>query len=192
MDSEKIEKLVTKRLSKKRAKHVFLVRDTAVVLAKRHGVSVDEVATAALLHDITKEEPKDRQLQTLLKSDIILNEITLKSPQLFHAMTGSLYAKEILGIDHPEILMAIRYHTTGRAGMSEVEKVVYIADAISADRNYKGVEEFRRLAVQSLDGAMLALLQHTLRYLIKGGALIPYDTMAAYNEYAKKLSKTQG
>lgn len=183
MEVKELEALVKERLSKKRCRHVFNVRDSALLLARCHKGNTARVEVAALLHDITKEEPRDKQLQTIVKSGIILNTIVANSPQLYHAVTGSLYAQSVLGIQDGEVLDAIRYHTTGRAGMSRTEKIVYLADAISADRSYKGVELFRRLALQSLDAAMLAVLQHTLRYLVKDGALVPEETLDAYNQY---------
>lgn len=180
-----LETLVNKRLSKKRASHVFAVRDCAMQLCALYGGDPLHVEAAALLHDITKEESKDKQLQTIKKSGIIVDNLFLSSPQLFHALTGSLFVKNVLGIGQKEIINAVRYHTTGRKGMSTTEKIVYLADAISADRHYKGVQEFRKLSTQSLDLAIFAVLKHTLRYLVKDGAMIPRDTIEAYNELAQ-------
>lgn len=185
MNTTELEGLAKERLSKKRYRHVLNVRDCAVTLARRHQADETRAEVAALLHDITKEESKDKQLQTLEKSGIILDTILAKSPQLYHAVTGMLYAEATLGIRDGDILNAIRFHTTARAGMTKTEKIVYLADAVSADRNYKGVETFRRLALHNLDAAMLAVLQHTMRYLLKSGALIPMDTLQAYNEFAQ-------
>lgn len=184
MDSEELIALGKARLSKKRMKHVLNVREEAVNLARRFGVDVEKCETAALLHDITKELKFDNQLQIMLHSGIILNDVLLKSAPLYHAVTAYVYARDDLHIQDADILNAIRYHTTGRGGMSRVEKVVYIADAISEDRHYKGVEEFRRLSRVDLDECMLAILKHTIRYLVKDGCLIPSDTMDAYNELA--------
>ncbi len=187
IDAEELIRLGSEKLSKKRMKHVLNVRNEAVKLAKRYGLDVNKCETAALLHDITKELKFDNQLQIMLHSGIILNDVLLKSVPLYHAVTAYVYAKEELQIEDPDILNAIRYHTTARGGMSRIEKAVYIADAISEDRHYKEVEEFRRLAMEDLDECMLAILKHTIRYLVKDDCLIPSDTMDAYNELAMLL-----
>jgi len=184
IDTEELIRLGNEMLSKKRMKHVMNVRKEAVAMAKRFHADVYKCEVAALLHDITKELKFENQLQTMLKSGIMLNDILLKSTPLYHAITAYVYAKDELLIDDEEILNAIRYHTTARGKMTRVEKIVYIADAISEDRHYKEVEYFRQLAKIDLDECMLEILKSSIRYLVKDGCLIPSDTMDAYNELA--------
>lgn len=189
---EQLEHLAEQSLSKKRFQHVLNVRDQAVKLGKIHGADLEKCRVAALLHDITKELKFDNQLQIILKSDIMLSDIILKSAPLYHAVTGSIYAKEELGITDPDILNAIKYHTIGRAGMSKLEKIIYIADATSADRTYKEVQRFRELSFADLDNCMFEMVKHTIRYLVKDGCLLPSDTINCYNELAASLHKQMG
>lgn len=186
---EELEALAKETLSKKRLRHVINVKNQAILLAKRYQVDEERAAVAALLHDMTKEMAFDNQLQMILKSDIMSNEIILKSRPLYHAVTGYIFAKDKLGIEDREILNAVLYHTTARAGMSSLEKIIYIADATSEDRKYKEVERFRELSFVDLDACMLQMIKHTIRYLVKDECLIPKDTLDAYNEYILKLGK---
>ena len=140
-----LEALVQTTLSNKRCRHVLNVRETAVKLAKQYGADVRRCEIAALLHDITKEMERGKQLQMLEASGIMSDMVVLKSPPLYHAYTGAIYAEKTLGITDETVLNAIRYHTVARAGMSPEEKIVYLADAISKDRSYPGVEGFGRL-----------------------------------------------
>ncbi|SCH09443.1 putative nicotinate-nucleotide adenylyltransferase [uncultured Ruminococcus sp.] len=178
-------KLVEQRLSAKRAHHVICVWEQALKMAARFGEDPKKTGTAALLHDITKEVPLDEQLKMLQKFGIINDNVILKSPSLYHAITGALYAERELGITDADILAAVRYHTTARAGMSRLEQIIYLADAVSADRTYKQVEKFRRLAMEDLDLCMLEMLKHSIRYLVKDECLLPADTLQAYNQYCE-------
>lgn len=191
MTVPELEKLAKDTLSKKRFKHVIYVKNQAVLLGSQYGEDLEKCKIAALLHDITKELKFDIQLQMILKSDIMSNEILLKSAPLYHAVTGCIYAHDQLGITDPDILNAVRYHTTARGGMSKLEKIIYIADATSEDRKYKGVDKFRELSFVDLDLCMLELIKHTMRYLIKDHCFIPVDTLNAYNESMIYLNKVE-
>lgn len=184
-----LERLAEEKLSKKRFKHVVNVKNQAVSLGKKYKENLEKCQIAALLHDITKELTFDNQLQMILQSDIMSNDIIIKSAQLYHAVTGTIYTKETLHIEDEDILNAIKYHTTARANMSKLEKIIYIADATSADRKYKEVERFRELSFVDLDLCMLEIIRHTIRYLVKDGCLIPADTLNAYNELTMKQKR---
>ena len=171
------------RLSEKRAKHVFAVCSQATRMARKYNENIEKAQTAALLHDITKEVKCSEQLKMIQKFDIINDNVILKSPSLYHSVTACIFAKQNLGIKDTDILNAVRYHTTARAGMSKLEKIIYLADAVSEDRCYKRVDEFRKLAMVDLDHCMLAMLKHSIRYLVKDECMIPVDTLQAYNEY---------
>ena len=178
-----LEALVHTTLSGKRCRHVLNVREEAVKLARRFGADLRRCEIAALLHDITKEMDKGKQLQMLEASGIMSDMVVLKSPPLYHAYTGAIDAEKTLGMTGETVLNAIRDHTVARAGMTEEEKIVYLADAISKDRNYAGVEDFRKLAFEDLNGCMKAMLKHTITYLVKDECLLPDTTIQAYNEY---------
>lgn len=183
-----LEKIAKENMSKYRLTHSINVKKQAGLLGQKYGVDIDKCEIAGILHDITKEFDNENQLQMMLNSDIIVPDVVIKTPKLYHSVTGMIYAKNKLEIEDEDILNAIRYHTTARENMSKLEKIVYIADATSIDRNYEGVERFRELSFVDLDLCMFELLKYTMGYLIKDNCLIPMDTIQAYNEYAIKFS----
>ena len=126
---------------------------------------------------------------TIEKSGILLSDADLFSPQLWHATAGFLYARDVLHIADPDVLNAIRYHTTGRADMSLLEKVVYLADLTSADREYSDVREMRNLADVDLDAAMFYDMQYIIGDLVKHGKLLHPDTLACYHQIALERAR---
>lgn len=192
MSNEQLRELVAERLSAKRARHVYAVCRQAVQMARRFGEAEQKAETAALLHDITKEVGLAEQLKMIREFDIITDSVILDSPSLYHAVTGAIVAKREFGVQDRDILNAVRYHTTARAGMSRLEKIIYLADAVSEDRTYKRVDEFRALAMQDLDLCMLEMLKHSIRYLVKDECMLPLDTLQAYNQYCGLVRRQKG
>lgn len=178
------------RLSKKRFQHSLNVAEEAGKLAEKFGYPDTEKAyLAGLLHDICKEIPKDEQLEMVKKSKLAVSDVELCTPPLFHAVAGAWYAENVLNIRDDELLGAIRYHTVGRAGMSMLEEIIYLADLISADRNYKDVNKMRKLAYQSLEKAMLEALKFSVTDVVAKGSMLPYHTIEAYNYYTAEKKK---
>lgn len=182
-DFEEARKLVQERLSEQRYQHSLNVAKEAESLARLHGADVEKARIAAMLHDVCKDEHKDVMLQRLHASGIICDKKALQQPALWHALSGYLYLKNECGVLDEDILNAVRYHTTARGGMSLLEKVVYVADVTSEDRQYGDVDTVRALAHASLDKAMLYVLQYTIRELVFHKRQIVQDTCDAYNEY---------
>lgn len=183
------EDVIKPFLSEKRFKHCLNVARAAEKLAKQYGADPEKAKVAGVLHDITKEWTVQQHLKFAEEFGIELTEFEFSSEKLFHAMTGSAYARHILEINDDDILNAIRYHTTGRAGMSLLEKVVFIADFISDDRDYKGVDEIRKWAYRGLDKVMMEGLAYTVKDLSKSHKPIHPNTFGAYNEIALKRVK---
>lgn len=177
-------------LSPYRAHHSVCVAQEAVKLAKHYGADIQKAETAGILHDSTKEMPPQEQLQMIADFGIILSQVEKNSPKLLHAISGTVAAQKRFGVTDPEILGAIRCHTTARAGMTLLEKVICLADFISADRDYDGVEKLRERAYQDLDGTLIECLAFTIWELSEKQSMIHPDTVAAYNElileYLKK------
>ena len=168
-------------LSEYRYKHSLNVAKEAVRLAERYGADPQKAETAGILHDIMKDaDPKD-QLKIMDRFGIILTDVEKSAQKLWHAIAGALYIEHELGIQDREILNAVRYHTTGRAGMGLLEKVIFIADFTSAERDYNGVEDMRRAADISLENAMLAGVTFTIKDLASRGKPIHPDSLATYN-----------
>lgn len=174
--------LLQKRLSERRYRHSLAVMKQAVFLAKRYGAQMHAAAMAGLLHDICKDEPQRKLLQFLENSDIILSAEEVISPQLWHAIAGSEYCRSVLGITDLDVLAAIRYHTTARAGMSLLEQVVYLADLTSNDRDYPDVAVMRRLAETDIPQAMRYAMDYIIGDLLHRGAPLHPDTVGCYNE----------
>ena len=178
------------RLSKKRFQHSLNVAEEAGKLADKFGYpDRDKAYVTGLLHDICKEIPKEEQLEMVKKSKLNVSEVELCTSPLFHAVAGAWYAENVLNIHDDDMLNAVRYHTVGRAGMSRLEEIIYLADLISADRNYKDVNKMRKLAYQSLEKAMLEALKFSVTDVVAKGSMLPHHTIEAYNYYITERKK---
>ena len=170
------------RLSEFRRIHSLNVSVEAVRLAGKYGADVEKARLAGLLHDVTKETSPEEQLKFIEKGGIMLTESQRRSPKLWHAISGACYVRDVLGIDDADIFNAIRFHTTARAGMSKLEKVIFLADFTSAERDYPDIDVIRRYAESSLEEGMLYGIRFTLERLLDRSALISPDALSAYNE----------
>lgn len=180
-DEQYIE-IIRTRLSDYRFHHSMCVAQEAKRLAEKYGADPSKAYTAGILHDIMKDTDKDAQMQVLGDFGVVLDEIEQRSPTLWHARSGEVFLRNILGVTDEEILSAVRYHTTGRAGMSRLEQVVFTADFTSADRDYPDVAVIRSLAEESLTAAIRYGVEYTIRDLIDRGRTVHPDTLAVYNE----------
>lgn len=177
------------KLSEKRFKHSCSVSAEAVFLARKFGADEKKAEFAGLVHDIEKETPLDVQLQTIEKYSIILDDVEKSSPKLLHAITGAAVLKNEHNVADIDVLNAVRYHTTAKAGMSLLEKIIYLADYISADREYEGVDELRRIVHTSLEDGLNKCLDFSIKELLDKGATIHIDTVKARNELIMARSK---
>ena len=179
---ESFRKDVQSRLSKKRAKHCFNVADEAVKLAEKYDENEENAYIAGLLHDIMKEYDKSKMLDYIKSGDFEIEEAELDNSALWHGIASAIYAKKI-GIDNIDILNAIRYHTVARENMSKLEKIVYLADMVSLDRDYPDVDIMRKLTYDNLDDAMLYALTYTIKKQAQRQGNIPITTIKAYNYF---------
>ncbi len=189
MTMKDYEEIISKRMKTARFKHSKNVAKEAVRLAKKYGADVKKAEIAGILHDATKETEAEEQMALVERAGIVLTEMERTSPKLWHAISGSAFVRVELGIDDPEIIDAIRYHTTGRAGMTLLDKVIFIADFISADRDFDGVDKLRKLADKDLDEAVLEGMSFTMADLAQRKLTIAPDTFAGYNEMAAKKAQ---
>ena len=161
---EQLEQIVVSLLKPNRVAHVLGCRDTAVKLAQHWGVDVTDAARAGILHDITKALDGPLQLTLCAEYGTILHDFSRRYPKTLHALTGSLVAERVFG-ENREVVEAIRHHTTGKADMSLLEKIIYVADYIEPNRTLPYVQELRALADTDLDAAVILGLQKTLEHL---------------------------
>ena len=175
---EELEQTVVSLLKPNRVAHVLGCRDTAVQMAKHWGADETDAARAALLHDITKALDGPLQLTLCQEYGILLDAFSEKNPKTLHAWTGSLVAERIFG-ENRAVVDAIRHHTTGKAGMSLLEKIIYIADYIEPNRDFPGVEQLRRKAFENLDDALRLGLETTLEHLKRQGSEVSPESLEA-------------
>lgn len=182
-NTEFFKKIMKRNQKRKRYIHSLNVADAAVSLAKIYGANEDAAYTAGLLHDICKDMPYSKQRSYALDCPLSMSKEEARSKQLWHAVAGAQYAHDIFNINDPDILAAIRYHTVGRARMSRLEEIVYIADLISAERKYKDAAKVRKLAYSDINAAMLEILRFSIESISKKCACLPISTAEAYNYY---------
>lgn len=179
---DEYKKIIKERMGKKRCVHSLNVAKAAQQLAIQYGADVEKAKIAGILHDITKEMPYDEQLQIIESNGIILDKVQKFSPKTWHAISGSVLIEKELGINDEDILNAVRFHTSGRANMSLLEKVIFVADFIGEERDYKGVDVMRSKAKKSLEDAMLYGVSFTIKDLSEKQCAIDMNTLALYNE----------
>ena len=159
----------------KRFEHTQGVEYTAAALAMRYDCDMIHAQVAGLLHDCAKCLTDEKRLALCRKGEISITEVEKRRPFLLHAKVGAYLAEEKYGIKNQDILNAIRNHTTGRPGMSLLEKIIFIADYIEPGRSQApNLAKIRKLAFVDLDQALLVILEDTLSYLkATGGELDP-------------------
>ena len=183
---EQLEPIVVRLLNPNRVAHVLGCRDTAVELAKRWGADETDAARAGILHDITKALDGPLQLTLCREYGTILDEFGYKYPKTLHALTGSLVADRIFG-ESEAVVSAICHHTTGRADMSLLEKIIYVADYMEPCRNFPGVEQLRQLAFSDITAALKLGLEMTLQHLANLGDQVSPASQAALDFLNKKI-----
>ncbi len=185
---DEIKKELRNRLSKKRYLHSLAVSECAQSLALRYHSNPEKAAFAGLVHDVCKDEPREKLLQMAKEFGIMLTESEELCPKLWHAIIGAAYASRFF-TDDLDIINAVRYHTTARKDMSLLEKVVYVADCVSADRDYPNVQVLRRLSETSLDSVIYEMTRITISELVSAGLPLHEDTTEAYNQLCLKNSE---
>ncbi|MCL2579829.1 MAG: bis(5'-nucleosyl)-tetraphosphatase (symmetrical) YqeK [Oscillospiraceae bacterium] len=187
--------LLSEWLSDARLAHSLETEKMAARLAILHNEDPEKAATAALLHDLCRCLPTERQHEYIKRDGITLSKEWMLSPQLWHGPAAAFYIQAELEIYDRDILDAVRCHTTARAQMSTLEKIIYLADKAEDSRDYNGVEEIRAAAQRSLDeGVYLTICKNLTKQCRKGRPLVK-EALGAYNELAVKFtvdSKKEG
>ena len=168
LPEDRLEQVVIGLLKPNRVRHVLGCRQAAVELARLYGADETDAARAALLHDITKALDGPLQLTLCRAYGRILDDFSTKNPKTLHALTGSLVAQRIFG-ENQAVVDAICCHTTGKADMNLLEKIIYVADYMEPNRDFPGVEKLRQLAYTDITKALELGLRMTLAMLTEQG-----------------------
>lgn len=181
---KKYEDIIKPLMGSKRFKHSVNVADMAVRLAKKFGVDEDRAYTAGILHDCQKEVDKETMLKEAKESGYYIDPVELDCFKLWHGIAAAYYIREKLKIEDKDILNAVRFHTVGRADMSALEKIVFLADMVSEERDYPDVEKFRDAVLKDLNNGMFLTLRWSILKTVGLGNTVPICTLEAYNFYS--------
>lgn len=185
LSMEELESIVIRLLNPNRVKHVLGVRDTAVELAQKWGVNPHDAGRAGILHDITKALDGPLQLTLCDCYGKLLSDFSRRYPKTLHAATGALVAEKIFG-ENRAVVDAIHCHTTGKANMNTLEKIIYVADYMEPNRSFPGVEKLRYLAYTDLTQALRLGLEMTLEHLHNQGNEVSPESKEAL-EYLDQM-----
>ena len=171
--------------NRKRVPHVIGCSETAVRLARKYGADETDAKRAGILHDVTKALNAQEQLKLCDQYAMILNNFERLNPKLLHAKTGAVVAERVFG-ENPAVCDAIRWHTTGKADMTVLEKIIYLADYMEPNRSFDGVEELRRVTEQDLDEAVYLGLTMTMEQLKANRREIDMNSGAALRWFEER------
>ena len=157
---DKIHDYLKKNINEARYIHTLGVVETAIKLAKMNNVDEEKAKIAALIHDMAKCMPKDKQFEILKNNGVKMDKYLLNSPQILHGAVGAILAKE---------------------NMTTLEKIIYIADYVEPNRKYEGVDKIREVVFKDLDNGVFMGIENTMLHLLKERQLIHIDTINARN-----------
>lgn len=184
MEREEALKIVKEQLTDHRYQHTLGVMETAIQLARQYGADERKAELAAIFHDYAKFRPKE-EMKEIIVSQGFPKELLEFNAELWHAPVGAYLAEKEAGITDSEVIDAIRFHTSGRPGMTLLEKIIYLADYIEPGRHFPGVEEVREMAKESLDQALIKAVQNTIMFLMKKNQAVYPDSFHTYNDLVK-------
>lgn len=184
-----IDKRLQDLMRSERYAHAKRVSDVAGSLAMQYGVDTERAKLAGIVHDCARDFPPSVLLQKAREFDILIDTVEQLVPVLLHGSVGAAMAERELGISDPEVLSAVRFHTTGKKNMSVLEKIIYLADYIEPDRTFPGIEDVRRLAYINLDKGLLKAFDGSIAYMVQTGGFIHILTIQSRNWLLSSLSE---
>lgn len=176
-----------KQVNKNRYLHSLAVAETAIKLAKIYDVDFNKAQIAGILHDFTKDWHKDKLERIIIENDELSKDILKYGENLWHGPVASVIIQEKLNITDVEVIQAVRFHTSGRKNMTKLEKVVCLADYIEPNRNFKGVNNLRKIAETDLNQALLLAFDGTIQSLIEKKVKIYPLTVEARNYLIEEI-----
>lgn len=190
MKIERIKKMLLDSIGEEKYNHTILTAEAAVKLAKTHGCDVKKAELAGLLHDCAKHLDIETQIEML--ADVENLPELEKVPKVLHGPCGAIVARDVYGINDEEVLDAIKYHVFGRADMSTLEKIIFIADAIEESREFPGVKRLRKIAKKDLDMAVLVSLDGTRQKMEDDKSIWYKGSKAALDFYSELIKVWPG
>ena len=192
MERQQLMDSIKHLMEEPRFKHTLGVEDVACDLALIHGCDINKACIAGILHDCAKGLSDEELIRECNRYDLPITDAERQKKLLLHAKVGAAYAEDKFGITDEDILNAIRYHTTGRAGMTLLEKIIFIADYIEPNREpLPRIDRIRWEAYNHLDTAVTMISENMLLYLRDIGSVIDIRTIETY-EYYKDLTTSKG
>lgn len=192
MELEQMRQELKDLLKPSRYQHSIGVEEVSHDLAVIYGCDVYKACIAGILHDCVKYMSGEELLNECRRLHIAISKVEECNTDLLHAKVGAIHARECYGICDEEILNAIIYHTTGRPGMTLLEKIIFTADYIEPYRKpLPRIQKIRQMAYENLDLAIIMILENTLEYLNSTGALIDTLTNDTFEYYRTKMITTK-
>jgi predicted HD superfamily hydrolase involved in NAD metabolism len=180
-----IKEYLTNTLSTKRLMHSEGTAKTAEKLAIIYNVDSRKAYLAGLVHDCTRETDIAAQNNMLEALELEVDELTLTTKELLHALTAEYLMINEFNIYDEEVISAVRFHTTGRENMTLLEKIIFLADVIEPSRDFPGIEYIRQIAKENIDEALLAAFESSIKFLLGKRQMIHPNTLLARNYILK-------
>ncbi|MFR4582030.1 bis(5'-nucleosyl)-tetraphosphatase (symmetrical) YqeK [Clostridium cadaveris] len=188
-NEEMIKDYLKKHLKESRYKHVLGVVETSEKLAEIYGADKNKARFAALIHDLAKGRSDEDLIKITGENGYDICYEERRSPQLLHGLVAAIIAKNEMGIEDNEILNAAAFHTTGKANMTLLEKIVYIADYIEPNRDFPGVKKLREITFHNLDKGVLQGFDNTIKFVIDRKEILHLKTIEARNYLLQEVIK---
>lgn len=188
-EPERIRKKLKELLPKDRYEHSLRVERSALALAKHYRVPVSKASTAALLHDCSRFLSPEQMLAKAAALGLKIGKMEKFQPKLLHARLSAIFARKLFKVKDRQVLAAIERHTVGAEKMSRLDQIVYLADHIEEERDYKGVGEVRKLAYKNIDAAVAASTSRMIAALLKKGLPVFEETIKTRNAHLLRSAK---
>ena len=186
MKEEQIKEIIKNRLSNERYYHSICVANQCEILAKQYNINIVNARLVGLVHDIAKELSKEEKINYAIKNNITIDEIEKIKPGLLHGKIAADIAKKEFGFTE-EMSQAITCHTTGKENMSSLDKILFVSDAVSQDRQWPDIQNIRNLAKENLNEAVLYILNMIIKEKINNKELLHINSILARNNILKEI-----
>lgn len=180
---KRITQYIENYLSEKRKRHTYAVALEAATLASLYNVDPEKAELAALFHDMFRGKSQETLDDYVRKLN--LDPYYLGNANLSHGKIAAIIMKQDYNIEDQDMINAVAFHTTGRAKMSHLEKIIYLADVIEPNRKYPGIMTIKKTAYKNLDQACLMAFEHSINYIKNNGNHLDPDTIKARNYLVK-------